>query len=421
MKLLNITTKYFLISFLIILLLWSVAFYSIIKGIIYHDVDEFLSNRKTQILEEVKGSPKLLEQNKVVQADYTIEKITGGQAEGLPEHYESIFLQDPVEDELEPYRQLVTTFSTKAGLFKLSIRTTLVGSRELAKIILLNVFILFFVLFVFVVYLNRKLLQKLWRPFYATLHQVNTYRLEQSHPIKFSKTQISEFKELNETIERLIKNNLLSFQNQKRFTENASHEIQTPLAIASNKAELLMQSPDLTEEQAELVHAMTENLSRLSRLNKSLLLLSKIQNNQFQETENIDVQATLKKLFDDLNELTAFKNISLEMTIAGNAVVNMNPDLAEILFGNLVRNAIRHNIENGMVRVKVQKNEVRINNTGLRFEGDTELLFQRFNKNSNHQDSSGLGLSIVKTICDFYQFSISYSVQKNIHEFSIQF
>jgi signal transduction histidine kinase len=355
MKLLNITTKYFLISFLIILLFWGIAFYFIIKGIIFHDVDELLVHRKNQILEAVQGNPKLVEQKLFTQTDYTIEKIPAGQAEGLPEHYENIFRQDPVEDELEPYRQLVTTFSTKEGVFKLSIRTTLVGSRELVKIILLNVFLLFFVLFVFVVYLNRKLLQKLWRPFYATLHQVNTYRLEQSQPIKFSKTQISEFKELNETIDRLIKNNLLSFQNQKRFTENASHEIQTPLAIACNKAELLMQNPDLTEEQAELVHAITENLSRLSRLNKSLLLLSKIQNNQFQETENIDVQAVLKKLFVDLKELMAFKNISLEMTIAGNVVVNMNPDLAEILFGNLVRNAIRHNIENGMVRVNVKK------------------------------------------------------------------
>jgi len=183
---------------------------------------------------------------------------------------------------------------------------------------------------------------------------------------------------------------------------------------------LLMQNPDLTAEQAELVQAMTENLIRLSRLNKSLLLLAKIQNNQFPKTEKIDVQAILKKLFDDLNELMSFKNISFKMTVAEKAIVDLNPDLAEILFGNLVRNAIRHNIESGWIRVQINEDGISIENTGLPYKGDTAQLFQRFSKNSSHQDSSGLGLAIVKTICDFYHLPIVYTVNENIHKISIQ-
>lgn len=421
MKLLNITTKYFLVSFLILLLLWAIAFFFIIKSKIENDVDEFLTSRKVQILQAIADNPKLLQEDSPVQPDYRIEKISPVQAKNISEHYRKIFLTDPVEHEPEPYQQLVTTFFTKTGYFKLTLQTSLVESRELIQIILFTVIALFLVLLLFVVFMNRKLLQKLWRPFYATLDQVGKYRLELPQKIQFPVTKISEFRELNETIDRLIKNNLQAFENQKRFTENASHEIQTPLAIARNKAELLMQNPDLTAEQAELVQAMTENLSRLARLNKSLLLLSKIQNNQFPETEKIDVQTILKKLFDDLNELMAFKNITFKMAAAGKAVVNMNPDLAEMLFGNLVRNAIRHNSENGKIEVTIKEGEVSIENSGLPFDGDTERLFQRFSKNSSHQDSYGLGLSIVKTICDFYRFSISYIVEKNIHKISIRF
>ncbi len=421
MKLLNITTKYFLISFLIILLAWAGVFYVIMKGIIERNVDESLWNRKVEILRALESNPELIQQERVAQSDFFIEPITVGQAQGIGEHFEKIVLPDPVEHEPEPYRQLVTTFVSGNDRFKLTIRTSLVESMELMQVILLNVLVLFVVLFVFVVFLNRKLLQRLWRPFYETLRQIRSYRLEQPHEIRFPETEIAEFKTLNETIARLIQNNLQAFENQKRFTENASHEIQTPLAIARSKAELLMQNPDLTAEQAELIHAMTENLSRLARLNKSLLLLSKIQNNQFPETEKIDVQAILKKLFDDLNELMSFKNISFKMTVVEKAIVDMNPDLAEILFGNLVRNAIHHNIENGRISVFIRENEISIENTGLSFEGDTNQLFQRFSKNSTHRDSSGLGLYIVKSVCDLYRFSISYTVEKNIHKISIQF
>ena len=290
MKLLNVTTKYFLISFSIILFLWAVAFYFIIRGIMYHDVDQFLANRKTQILQAVEGNPKLLEQEFVTQTDYTIENLPIGQSLDTTQHYGKIVRQDPVENESEPYRQLVTTFSTQAGNFKLTIQTSLVDSMELAQIILVTVLMLFLILFVFVVYTNRKLLQKLWHPFHATLDQVKNYRLDQPQEIKFSSTKIFEFRELNETLDGLIQNNLRSFQDQKRFTENASHEIQTPLAVARNKAELLMQDSDLTAAQAELIHTLTENLSRLSRLNNSLLLLSKIQNNQFPAMEQLTLQ-----------------------------------------------------------------------------------------------------------------------------------
>lgn len=326
-----------------------------------------------------------------------------------------------MEKDWEPQRQLITTFSTKAGNFKLTIRTSLINGMELAQIVLFNVIMPSLVLFICLVYTNKKLLQKLWRPFYATLDLAGKYRLDQPHEIYFPDTNITEFRELNETLDCLIKNSLRSFQDQKHFTENASHEIQTPLAIARNKAELLMQDPDLTAAQAELVHSLEKNLSRLSKLNKSLLLLSKIPNNQFPSTQKICVSESLEKQIDDLKDLMAFMNISIEKIIKGNAAVEMNPELAEILFGNLVGNAIHHNTQNGMITLIVDENSIQIENTGLPFSGDTEILFQRFKKSSTRQDSYGLGLSIVKSICDFYRFSISYSVQGNNHKFSIHF
>jgi len=203
----------------------------------------------------------------------------------IKQGYNKILVLEPVENEPEPYRQLTTTFSNNKGYFKLTISASLVESDELMGTILFTVFLLYLVLLISVVYLNRKLLQKLWKPFYSTLRSVRNYRLEQHRQINFYETKVVEFKELNETISQLIQNNLRAYQNQKQFTENASHEIQTPLAIARSKAELLIENPDLTAEQAELANVITENLTRLARLNKSLLLISKIENNQFPETK----------------------------------------------------------------------------------------------------------------------------------------
>ncbi|NOY60209.1 MAG: HAMP domain-containing histidine kinase [Calditrichaeota bacterium] len=421
MKLLNITTKYFLVLLLTILTLWTAVFYFVIKNKISENVDEFLDNKKLEIVRETESNPGLLNWKLSYKSDFKIEKITPQEADTIKEHFSKIWILEPLENDLEPYRQLTTSFSNKQGYFKLTITTSLVESNELIGTILITVILLYLVLVISVAYLNRKLLQKLWQPFYSTLNQVKKYRLEQHRSINFDSTNVVEFRELNETISQLIKNNLQSYRNQKQFIENASHEIQTPLAIAGNKAELLMENPDLTAGQAELIDSITENLNRLSRLNKSLLLLSKIQNNQFPETEKIDIEATIKRIFNDLDELIEFKRITFKPVSKGKAVVKMNPDLAEILFGNLVRNAIHHNTENGFIHLIIRDNGIVIENSSLPFKGDTDHLFERFIKNSNNKNSYGLGLAIVKSICDFYHFTISYTIQKNIHKIILQF
>ena len=421
MKLLNITTKYFLILLLTILTLWTVVFYFVIKNKIYQDVDEYLENRKFEILKEVGTNPSLLSGRTPYKKDFKIEKITPEEADKIRENYSEIFILEPVENEPEAYRQLTTTFSTNQEHFKLSISASLVDSKDLIKIILINVSMLYFVLLVFVVYLNRKLLQKLWKPFYSTLLQVKKYRLERDRPMNFEITRVIEFRKLNEIISQLIQNNLQAYQNQKQFIENVSHEIQTPLAIARSKTELLMENSNLTGEQAKLVDTITENLNRLSRLSKSLLLLSKIENNQFPETEKIDIESLIRRIFEGFKELIEFKNIKFNFMSKGKIVVELNSDLAEILFSNLIRNAIYHNVQNGFINLSIKKNEIVIENSGLEFQGSPELFFERFSKASANKNSLGLGLSIVKSICNLYHFNFSYITQKDIHKITLQF
>ena len=208
MKLLNISTKYFLFLLLTVLTLWAIVFYFVIKNRIFENVDEFLNNRKLEIIKETESDPDLLSGKLPYKSDFKIERITLKETDTVTEHFSKIWILEPLENDLEPYRQLTTTFSNKKGYFKLTITRSLIESNELIGTILITVILLYLVLLISIAYLNRKLLQKLWKPFYSTLHSVKNYRLEQHRQINFDDTKVVEFKELNETISQLIQNNL---------------------------------------------------------------------------------------------------------------------------------------------------------------------------------------------------------------------
>jgi signal transduction histidine kinase len=239
---------------------------------------------------------------------------------------------------------------------------------------------------------------------------------------EFEKTTINEFSDLNNSISTLIKRNLSVFQSQKEFTENAAHEMQTPLAILQGKLELLMQTHPLTTDQAGLISGLADANQRMNRLNRSLLLLTKIENDQFAEKEKIGLKDTVEKMVGQFTFLAEQKNITVRNLSAPDITVEANRSLIEILVSNLIMNSIRHAPPGGVVIIGKENNsELTIKNTAKNGSLDNSRLFRRFQKESADHNSTGLGLAIVEKICSLYHFGLQYGFTDSLHVFSIDF
>jgi signal transduction histidine kinase len=268
--------------------------------------------------------------------------------------------------------------------------------------------------------LNRRISQRLWEPFYKSLEQIKNFDLEQKTAITFERPAIEEFAQLNQSIDKLITGNIAAYIQQKEFAENASHELQTPLAIVQSKLELLMQSQSLSKEQYNIIEDALKALSRVSRVNKNLLLLTKIGNSQFMEKDTIALQDLLANLLPPFETIAAGNQIRIITQVPHTVTINGNRALVEILFNNLITNAIRYSSPNSDITLNLSANSFTIANPGEACL-QTDQLFKRFATASIQQPGTGLGLAIVKQICNRYNWKIEYDFTGNQHIFSLHF
>lgn len=261
----------------------------------------------------------------------------------------------------------------------------------------------------------------LWRPFHHTLHIIGNFKLQDVRPVNLEKTSTREFTQLNEFISQMTRKIQQDYQNLKEFTENASHEMQTPLAVAKGKLELLIGSNNLSEDQMMMINSAYTSLEKLARLNRSLALLSKIENREFINRKEIHLSQILADKLYDFQELIALKNIHLHQDIALEVYKEMDPSLADMLLSNLLQNAIKHNYEKGHIEVVLTQNFLAIRNTGNALAVLPQDLFQRFKKANQSSTSLGLGLAIVKRICELNNMKVSYIYENSWHELEIGF
>ena len=269
--------------------------------------------------------------------------------------------------------------------------------------------------------MNRRSTLKAWSVFYDTIYKIKNYDLNSQDLFSLKQSDVKEFDELNEVLLAMTNKIKTDYFNLKEYTENASHEIQTPLAIINAKMELLLQSGDMKENQYKAVSDAYEACTRLSRLNNSLILLSKIENRQFPESKQVDSLNLIDTLLEILEDLILSKKIVVKKNFNEPFFIQMNPYLAEILFSNLIKNAIRHNIDGGKIIMEFSENQFVISNTGFKNKIDTKVLFKRFHKSSSSAESLGLGLAIVLKICEVYGFSIDYEYENDMHSMKINF
>lgn len=422
MKLLNYTSAYFAGILLLIISIWAGLFYYSMLDEIYDSMDDGLGNQKLLVIRKAAADTTILNHPEFEEGYYTIKEILFSRAAGYKDRYTDTLMYMENEEDYEPVRLLRTAFRHPNNhYYELQLITSMVEEDDLIMDLLYALIWLYLGLVATILMLNNVLLRKIWKPFYRLLGRLQEFRLEQAKEFKVSKTNIDEFRLLNETVQKLIQSNVSTFNSQKQFIENASHELQTPLAISLNKLELLIENNNLSESQLQILGSVISNLERSTRLNKSLSQLSKIENRQFPEVTEIDLNKLVKSLAEDFSELAAHRNIALNLKETGILKAPMHPDLASILLTNLLKNALAHNHTGGLINVLVQENSLIIENTGPGEALNQEQIFNRFYKAEQNSQSTGLGLAIVKAIGNLYNLRVDYTFQENKHRLTITF
>lgn len=325
-----------------------------------------------------------------------------------------------VTDELDRFRGLSSYIKINQRIYHVAIETNVEEADETIAAIALVTTLFFLLLVGGFILLNKKIAAKVWMPFNQTLNKLKQFDLTTHKTILFDKSTIEEFEELHQSLHKLIKQNVSVYHQQKTFIENASHELQTPLAVLKSKIELLMQDGELTEHQAQILYAAELPLSRITRVNKNLLLLAKIENTQFADNEQVALTQELNQSVDLLVDYIHNKKLRLQVTNNEACVITANKLLVEMLFNNLLTNAIKYTANNGQIWVELNATSLHIKNTGLNALNQ-QSLFQRFAVSSTETTSSGLGLAIVKEICKRYKWKLEYRFENGEHIFSVLF
>ncbi len=294
---------------------------------------------------------------------------------------------------------------------------------DLEKDILVGVMIQYAVitamLAIGVVLTMRFISRKLWQPFDKTLDQLETFNLENGRVPTLPTSDVREFCRLNDSLNQLMGKSLDRYRAQKEFTENASHELQTPLAIFQSKLDLLMQQPGLTEGQAEIIQDLCQMTARISRLNRNLLLLAKIDNEQFATSEDVCLNAFIEEHLPFLESMAdglhIVKDFQQELT------VKANRPLLESLLNNLVVNAVRHNRPGGSITLAVGEGALAVSNTSDEPPLDAAHIFNRFYRPAQQKQGNGLGLAIVKAVCNYHGWAVEYTYNIGVHTFAVTF
>ena len=420
MKLLNHTSKYLALLLLPLITIWAVIFYYAMLDEIYDSLDDGLENQKVLLLRRLPSNPEVLDHNDLERWNHVITPIFKHQYDNFKERYADTLMFMHNEKDFEPVRILESKIAYNDNYYKVKFITSMVEEDDLIEDLITYLVVLYALLMMTIFIFNNLMLKKIWQPFHSLIVQLRNFRIEKDQHIETMDTSIEEFQLLNTSVTTLIDQSRARYLEQQHFIENASHELQTPLAISLNKLELFLENTTLTEDDVKTMTSIMDNLGRLTRLNKSLLLLSKIQNRQYADEERIDFNLLLKNMIEDFEDLAAHKNVKLTLNASGPLIFQMNKDLAIILLTNLIKNAIIHGQQNATVSIDLIDQMIIVRNFGIGESLDSKILFSRFKKISTDQKSTGLGLAIAKAVSEKYGINLTYSFKEQ-HIFQVSF
>lgn len=411
--------KFFLFTFTILLCCAPIMFF-LMERFYAKDLDELIEHRRDEFTgfrlpqfgtENISVWNEYNEDILILPYDekYTIGKTRQeefySKAEGHNIYYRTVY--DKITIDGQPYI--------------LMSRVPMIERHDLLGMLVFQYGLLIIILLISLSVVYYYMSKKLWTPFYKTLGIIGRFNLEQGVVPVFDKSDTAEFERLNGILAGLLSDNVRVYQHQKKFIENASHELQTPLAILLSQLDILLQEPDLTESQTDTMQSLYAAASRMTRLNKNLLLLAKIDNAQFKEIERIDFTGLLKTQLSYLQNMAESDGITVSVAADRELIFSANKFLTEIMINNLVINAIRHNVDNGKIEVEVTEDSFIVRNTSDEPPLDTIKIFERFSRTSEKKKGNGLGLSIVSQISRSHNWNVSYHFDGMMHCFTVKF
>lgn len=412
------------IALVVLFALWTIVFNQTSKRQIYRHIDLILTQQSDKIISrfmENDSLPRSLEGASGTM-QFFIEKVS---PEYAANHQTPVFqtdeefIDDIQEDEI--VREMTRVFQKQGINYELTLTTQVFAWNDTLDFALVSIISLAVVLLIAIILIVSLIIISNMKPIYRLTDWLRNRKANEAIPQPDSRIKAQEFKEIESAVLEASEKSRQVYEEQKRFIGHASHEIQTPIAICRNRLELLVDNTQLDETQLSEIQKTLDTLNYISRLNKSLLLISKIDNHQFKEETEINIQQIVNQTLDNLTEIYESLNINVETIENEPITIKMDPTLASSLVTNLLKNAFVHNHPNGTISIKLKNNTLTIGNTGINEPLDENAVFQTFYKKGENTHSTGLGLAIAKAVCTEYGFEIRYQFVENQHIFSVKF
>ncbi|MDX5437558.1 MAG: HAMP domain-containing histidine kinase [Pontibacter sp.] len=412
MKLLHKTTLLYLLTSSVILLVASVTLMLVLRQLVDDEMDEELRLQYDMIAEQLAhGDTHTVPMSK-------IEVVPA--SEPSAEVFGDSVIYDRVQQLNEEYKYLRKIHPINGQNYRITVMDAHVEWQEFYRVIFLVFMITAALLVIAGAVINYVAARTIWRPFFLNLNMLKKFSVSAPQPLKLRQSNVREFEELRAVLEEMTRKSWQEFTSLREFTENASHETQTPLAIIRSKLDRLSQF-QVSEEMAEQIMHAKSGVERLSRMNKSLLLLARLDNNAYPEKQEVQLGQLLREQVSQMEELFGLRAISLHCDIR-EVCRPANKYLVEVLVSNLLSNALRYTPQSGEVTVKLGPEGMGFLNTGPQAELPQEQLFERFRKGRQSDSSStGLGLAIVYEICRVHGWVVSYTYTQGTHSFTISF
>lgn len=419
MKLFHNVMLHVSVASVFIMTAWAVFFYWAIIDEVNDEVDDSLEDYSESLIVRYLNGEDMPSLNNGSNNQFYMYDVSSEYAETYPQisyRDEMVYIDDKLE--YEPARILMTIFKTDTGYKELVVYTPTIDKLDLQRSILGWIVALYAGILLILLLLNVWIFRRNMKPLYVLLSWFNNYKIGSGYKPLSNKTKITEFKELYHAVTMSAQRNEKLYEQQKMFIGNASHEMQTPLAICLNRLEMLMEDENLTEKQMEEIAKTHQTLENITRMNKSLLLLCKIENGQYADVKEVSVNSLVSQYVDTFNDVYSYKNITVKVTEMSSLNMQINESLAIILVSNLLKNAYLHNCENGKIDVVISEKDFTVSNTG-ESALDSSKIFTRFYQGSKKEGSTGLGLALIHTICRANNISISYEFRDKMHVFKV--
>lgn len=420
MKLFHLVLWRISLALIVVLTVWAGFFYMAVVEEVNDEVDDTLEDYSEGLIIRALSGEDMPTASNGSNNQYYLYEVSESYAASHPQityRDEMVFITE--KSETEPARVLITIFRTEDERYmELVVYTPTIEKHDLLRAILGWIIFLYVLLLLIILSINIWVFRKNMKPLYVLLKWLDSSQLGKKNEPLENTTKITEFCKLNAATMAFAERGEKLFEQQKTFIGNASHEMQTPLAICRNRLEMLMEDETLTEHQLNELIKTHQTLENLTRMNRSLLLLCKIENGQFADTRSVCLNDILAHYLDDYKEVYAYRNITVTVTTDSSFCVEMNDSLVSVLVTNLLKNSFVHNIDGGFIYIKITANTFEISNTGEK-PLDRERIFERFYQGQKKEGSTGLGLALVDSICKANHLTIDYTYVENRHIFTI--